>query len=115
MYEYKAKLDRVIDGDTVDVILDLGFDILWKTRLRLFGIDTPETRTKDLDEKKRGLAAKQRLIELLPNEFTIQSNDYDRGKYGRVLATLFITNDLNEKVNVNTQLIAEGYAKKYMV
>lgn len=115
MYEYKAKLDRVIDGDTVDVIIDLGFDILWKTRLRLFGIDTPETRTKDLEEKKRGLAAKQRLIELLPNEFIIQSNDYDRGKYGRVLATLFVVNDLNEKVNINDQLITEGYAEKYII
>ena len=66
MYEYKIKsIDRVVDGDTVDVIIDLGFDILHKTRVRLYGIDAPESRTRDLEEKKRGLKATQRLTELL--------------------------------------------------
>ena len=61
MYEYKAKLVRVIDGDTIDCIIDLGFDVRLKERIRLKGIDTPETRTRDLEEKKRGFAAKERV------------------------------------------------------
>ena len=65
MYEYKAKLDRVIDGDTIDVNMDLGFDITIKKRIRLTGIDSPESRTRDLEEKARGLAAKDRLKVIL--------------------------------------------------
>ena len=61
MYEYKFKLDRVVDGDTIDVVIDLGFSILHKCRVRLFGIDTPESRTRDLDEKARGKLAKDFL------------------------------------------------------
>ena len=57
MYEYACTVDRVVDGDTVDVILDLGFDILYRTRVRLYGIDTPESRTRDLDEIARGKLA----------------------------------------------------------
>ena len=65
MYEYNAKLDRIIDGDTVDALIDLGFDIWIKKRIRLYGIDAPETRTRDLEEKSLGFAAKERLEELL--------------------------------------------------
>ena len=65
MYTYKARLDRVIDGDTIDANIDLGFDITVHKRIRLAGIDTPESRTRDLEEKKRGLASKARLIELI--------------------------------------------------
>ena len=62
MYTYKAKLDRVVDGDTVDAHIDLGFDITIHKRIRLAGIDTPESRTRDLEEKARGLASKDKLI-----------------------------------------------------
>ena len=68
MYTYKAKLDRVVDGDTVDAYIDLGFDISVHKRIRLAGIDSPESRTRDLEEKARGLASKDRLIDLLKDE-----------------------------------------------
>ena len=61
MYQYKVKLDRIIDGDTIDCYIDLGFNIQTKKRIRFAGINTPESRTRDLEEKKRGLAAKARL------------------------------------------------------
>ena len=65
MYEYKAVVDRVVDGDTIDVTIDLGFSVWKKMRVRMEGINTPESRTRDLEEKKRGLAAKDRLKEIL--------------------------------------------------
>ena len=64
MFEYNAVLDRVVDGDTVDATIDLGFDTWKKTRIRFYGINAPESRTRDLEEKKKGLAAKERLIEI---------------------------------------------------
>ena len=68
LYHYKAKLVRVIDGDTVDVMIDLGFDVWIKKRLRLYGIDAPETRTRNLELKKKGKASTKRLEELLNEE-----------------------------------------------
>ena len=109
MYEYNAKLIRVIDGDTVDALIDLGFDVWVKKRIRLYGIDAPETRTKDLNEKAQGLLTKERLTELLEASdgvFTVSSQGV--GKYGRCLATIFI-----EKQNVNELLVSEGYARRY--
>ena len=96
MYEYSCKLVKVIDGDTVDVDIDLGFDIiLKKQRVRLAGIDTPESVTSDLDEKKYGLKAKQFLIEHLAynnpnNKVILRTTSYDaKGKFGRILGELF--------------------------
>ena len=107
MYTYKAKLDRVVDGDTVDANINLGFDITIHKRIRLTGIDTPESRTRDLEEKKRGLAAKNRLIELLGNgEFILESREV--GKFGRVLGTIHVG-----KSNINDQLVKEGHAVEY--
>ena len=100
MYTYKAKLDRVVDGDTVDAYIDLGFDISVHKRIRLAGIDSPESRTRDLEEKARGLASKDRLIDLLKDgKFILESKEV--GKYGRVLGTLFVekTNDDNLEAN----------------
>ena len=114
MYKYRCKIIRVIDGDTVDVDIDLGFGIwLHKERVRLFGIDTPESRTRDLEEKKRGLAAKDRLVEMLEsndNKFILQS--YGIGKYGRCLAELFIPMN-GEETCINKQLILEGHGVEY--
>ena len=108
MYTYKAKLDRVVDGDTVDANINLGFDITIHKRIRLTGIDTPESRTRDLEEKKRGLAAKNRLIELLGNgEFILESREV--GKFGRVLGTIHVG-----KSNINDQLVEEGQAVEYL-
>ena len=109
MYKYNAKLDRVVDGDTVDALVDLGFDTWKKVRIRFYGMDAWESRTRDKDEKVKGLAAKNRLIELLDQAggaFTLQS--YGVGKYGRCLGELFI-----EDTNINQQLIKEGHAKEY--
>ena len=77
MYKYNAKLIRVIDGDTIDALIDLGFDVWVKKRIRLYGINTPETRTRDLEEKKAGIAAKDRLSEIMKDcdyEFVLVSH-----------------------------------------
>ena len=116
-YIYKAKLERVIDGDTVDALIDLGFDTWVKKRIRYKGIDTWESRTKDLDEKKLGLAAKDRNKELLesvsskPGYFRLKS--YGVGKYGRVLGEVFVKDIEGIEYNVNQTLIDEGHAYEY--
>ena len=109
MYEYNAKLDRVVDGDTVDAMIDLGFDTWVHKRIRLMGIDAPETRTRDLDEKAQGLATKERLtglLEVADGMFVLQSHGV--GKYGRCLGTIFIGQS-----NINELLLSEGLAEKY--
>ena len=110
MYEYKAIIRRVVDGDTVDVTLDLGFNILYNSRIRLLGINTPESRTRDLEEKKRGLAAKERVKELCPVGSTIMVETVKDGrdKFGRILGVLW-AND----VSVNELLVEEGHAVPY--
>ena len=91
-YIYRGKLERVVDGDTIDALIDVGFDIWVKKRIRYRGIDTWESRTRNLEEKKKGLAAKERnkeLLEKVSNKsgyFRLRS--YGVGKYGRVLANL---------------------------
>jgi len=116
-YIYKAKLDRVVDGDTVDAMIDVGFDIWVKKRIRFMGLDAWESRTRDLEEKKKGLAAKARVIELLeetsskPGYFRLKS--YGVGKYGRVLGELFIQDTDGKQYNINEQLKIEGHAYEY--
>lgn len=107
MYEYNAKVLRVIDGDTIDVEIDVGFSIFIKNRLRLEGIDAPETRTRDLVEKKEGLKAKQRLIELIEGKEVIIRTTKDE-KYGRILATVYL-----DGVNICQQLLDENLARVY--
>ena len=112
MYEYKSSLIRVIDGDTVDAYIDLGFDVSVKKRIRFYGIDTPESRTRDLEEKKRGLAAKARLIELFEdndNKFLLKS--YGVGKFGRCLGELFFDED--KSISFQQVLINEGHGVEY--
>jgi len=117
MYTYEIKLDRVIDGDTIDAYIDLGFDVSVKKRIRFMGINTPESRTRDLEEKARGLAAKDRLKNLLEGTKTIQLTSHGVGKYGRCLGELNIDIvDGKEGVtltNVNELLIKEGHAVEY--
>jgi len=111
-YEYDAKLIRVIDGDTVDAMIDLGFDIWIKKRIRLHGINAPETRTKNLDEKRKGFVTKARLQELLDTvngNFILVSQGV--GKYGRCLGILLI-GEYGE-ININNTLLSEGLAMKY--
>ena len=116
-YNYRAKLVKVVDGDTIDALIDVGFDIWVKKRIRYKGIDTLESRTRDLDEKKKGLAAKARnkeLLEKVSNKsgyFRIKS--YGTGKYGRVLADIYIQDSDYNHIWVNKQLITEGHAYVY--
>ena len=117
MYQYKVKLDRVIDGDTIDCMIDLGFDVSTKKRIRFLGINTPESRTRDLEEKKKGLEAKARLKEILENANEIHLDSHGLGKYGRVLGQLHVDHVDNvtspTMINVNELLIKEGHAVEY--
>tara|TARA_R110000796_G_scaffold7875_1_gene26574 strand:- start:350 stop:748 length:399 start_codon:yes stop_codon:yes gene_type:complete len=116
-YIYRAKLDRVVDGDTIDAMIDLGFNTWVKRRIRYMGLDTWESRTRDLDEKKKGLAAKARNKELLEKVssksgfFRIKS--HGTGKYGRVLGEIFIQDIDGKQYNINETLKAEGHAYEY--
>jgi|TARA_R110000868_G_scaffold95975_6_gene263972 micrococcal nuclease len=111
MYEYSCKVDRVVDGDTIDVVLDLGFDIMFKSRVRLYGIDTPESRTRDLDEKARGKMAGAFLKEAVENgsKVVIETKLKDsRGKYGRVLGNVVV-----DGLNINEAMIEKFLAVAY--
>ena len=116
-YIYRAKLDRVVDGDTIDALIDVGFDIWFKKRIRFKGLDTWESRTRDLEEKKKGLAAKARTKELLEKVSTksgyFRLKSYGLGKYGRVLGEIFIQDVNGNTICVNNQLINEGHAYVY--
>ena len=118
MYNYNAICTRVVDGDTVDAMIDLGFGVHVKKRIRLAGINAPESRTRDKQEKILGLAAKDRLISMMEgadNKFELESQEL--GKYGRVLGKLHIDKldgkDLITKTCVNDCLVKEGYATEY--
>ena len=115
MFEYRVKLVRVIDGDTFDCDVDLGFSVwLRKERVRMMGIDTPESRTRNLDEKKLGLASKARLKELLPKTFTIVTHKDDaKGKFGRILAEPMVNHPEYGEINVCDKMIEEGHARSY--
>tara|TARA_R100001443_G_scaffold3198_3_gene10177 strand:- start:5682 stop:6053 length:372 start_codon:yes stop_codon:yes gene_type:complete len=117
MYIYKAKLDRVVDGDTIDVHIDLGFSVSVKKRVRFVGINAPESRTRDLKEKARGLAAKDRVKAILAENpsFTLESTEI--GKYGRVLGKIHL-NVLDgveclTQICLNEQLVKENHAVQY--
>jgi micrococcal nuclease len=118
MYKYKATLIKVVDGDTVDAMIDCGFSTFKKERIRLYGINAPESRTRDKEEKKRGLAAKARLKELIKegkNQFIVETLLDKKGKYGRLLGKLF---PLPESIVVgiksyNQILVDEGHAVVY--
>lgn len=115
MYEYYVrKVEGIVDGDTIDVLIDLGFDILFASRVRLAGIDTPESRTKDLAEKKLGLESKEYLKYKLKDakSVKIKTEKMDSSeKYGRILGWLFID---NQEISINEQMISDGYAWSYL-
>lgn len=112
MYQYRAKVNRIIDGDSVILDIDLGFDVWMNNQsIRIYGIDTPESRTKDLDEKKRGLMAKKYVEDLLPVGDVVTINTYkdQGGKFGRILAK--ITNV--DGIDIGESLIDEHLAVPY--
>ena len=108
MFEYACKVLRVVDGDTIDVNIDLGFNIWHRGRVRMAGIDTPESRTRNLEEKKLGLASKARLKELLKGQKVSIKCTKEKGKFGRILADVMIGD-----ININKQLMDEGHAREY--
>jgi micrococcal nuclease len=115
MYEYYVrKVENVVDGDTIDVLIDLGFDILFASRVRLAGIDTPESRTKDLKEKALGLESKEYLKKALKDakSVVIKTEKMDSSeKYGRILGWVYINGDT---VSLNDMMINDGYAWGYL-
>ena len=112
MYTYfVSSVDRVVDGDTVDVIIDLGFDLTKKERVRLAGIDTPESRTRDLEEKAMGLEAKDHLTGMLEAADKLIVRTEKEGKYGRMLGWFY--KDQESKYSINEVMIEQGYAWEY--
>jgi micrococcal nuclease len=113
VYEYRVKIRRVVDGDTVDVDIDLGFGVwLKKQRIRLYGIDTPESRTRDLEEKKFGLMAKEFLKKELADGAILKTRLDGKGKYGRILGE-FITVIDGARHNVNEYMVESHHAATY--
>ena len=115
MYEYRCKVVKIIDGDTVDVDIDLGFGVwLKKERIRMFGIDTPESRTRDLEEKKYGNAAKEFITGMLNDEggIVLKTRKDKEGKYGRILGELCRTTDFADK-SINDYMIEKHHAVAY--
>ena len=121
VYRYRVKLLKVVDGDTVDVDVDLGFDVwLRKQRIRLHGIDTPESRTRDKEEKRFGVRAKQHLSHMISTKIEhgplvgadtkkqISLQSLGRGKFGRILGVLFV-----DGVSVNEKMIEDHHAVPY--
>jgi micrococcal nuclease len=120
MYEYRATVIKVVDGDTVDVDIDLGFGIvLSDERVRIMGIDTPESRTRDKEEKKFGLAAKARVKQLLGKtcvlKTQINKNGEDmKGKFGRILGDFSVYDGATDTWRMLTEiLVSEGHAVPY--
>jgi micrococcal nuclease len=115
MYEYYVrKVENVVDGDTIDVLIDLGFDILFQSRVRLAGIDTPESRTRDLKEKSLGLESKEYLKKHLKDAKSVvikteKMNSTE--KFGRILGWIYVNGDT---VSLNDMMINDGYAWGYM-
>ena len=115
MFEYYVKkVENVVDGDTIDVVIDLGFDIMFASRVRLAGIDTPESRTKDIKEKALGLESKEYLKKHLKDakSVVIKTEKINSSeKFGRILGWLYVDGDTE---SVNDKMINDGYAWGYM-
>ena len=115
MYEYYVrKVENVVDGDTIDVLIDLGFDILFASRVRLAGIDTPESRTTDKAEKALGIEAKEYLKKQLKDakSVVIRTEKMDSSeKYGRILGWVYVN---GESESINNKMINDGYAWGYL-
>jgi len=112
MYTYNVEVTRVVDGDTVDVDIDLGFGMVYKKqRVRLMGIDTPESRTRNLEEKFYGLKAKEFMKSMVQGTKGVKLVSHDKGKFGRILGELFIP---NTDISVNQLMIDNWHAVPYL-
>ena len=121
-YYYKCELmgrrgkngqrrEAIIDGDTIDVLADLGFGVKIECRLRFVGINTPESRTKNLDEKALGLAAKKFLADIIAESDSIEFFSHGQGKYGRVLADVYAVTK-GKKTHINALMVKKGHARE---
>ena len=113
MYEYKCFTIRVIDGNTIDAEIDLGFNVLVRQRIKLHGVLAPDIRSYNEDDKTRAFKARQRLTELVGKEFYCQTIMNKRGKSGRALGYVYILDENENRIDVNQILIDEGHATKY--
>jgi len=115
MYEYEAKITRVVDGDTLEALIDVGFHTHISSTLRLYGIDTPEKRTRNEEEKEKGIAASKRVEELLRScHYKVLVKSHGLGKYGRCLAEVLMLQKDGSKKNLNSTLLSEGHAVEYL-
>ena len=113
MFEYEIEVLRVVDGDTIDARVDLGFKIHHNIRIRLYGINTPESRTRDLEEKMRGKAATARLTELLSSAEKVILKSHGVGKFGRCLGELTLVGSDGTVSDATEILLAEGHGTEY--
>ena len=124
-YEFPVVITRLVDCDTVDARIDIGFKIKYDERIRLMGIDTPESRTSNIKEKQLGLASKARIKELLAmanvipkkrgqKDIILKTSKDGKGKFGRILGSLIINGNTGNPIDVNMILISEGHARWYM-
>ena len=115
MYEYKCTVVKVVDGDTVDVDIDLGFGVwMRKQRIRMYGIDAPESRTSNRLEKRYGIASKKFLIGMLDDkELILKTHKDAKGKYGRILGEIWRTTDFADQ-SINEYMIEKHHAVRYM-
>jgi micrococcal nuclease len=124
-YEFPVVITRIIDGDTVDALIDIGFKIKYHERIRLLGLDTPESRTSNKKEKVLGLEAKARIKELISSanviprkkgkkDVILKTSKDGKGKFGRILGEIWINSNTGDPFNVNQALIDEGHARWYM-
>jgi micrococcal nuclease len=113
MYEYKCLTIRVIDGSTIDAEIDLGFNILVRQRIKLFGVNPPDLKSYSSDEKERAARCKNRLIELIGKEFYCNTILNKRGKAGRTLGYVHVLDENGNKIDVNKKLVEEGLASHY--
>lgn len=113
MYTYQCNTLRVIDGNTVDAIIDLGFNVTIRQRIKLYGVNVKDIRSTDEDVRQQAIASKQKLTELLGNNFVCETIVNKRGKAGRVMGKLSTIDKDGKKVDINQQLIELGFAERF--
>jgi len=113
MYEYKCFTMRVIDGNTIDAEIDLGFNVLVRQRIKLHGIDCPDIRSNDPATKERAQQARSRLVELVGKQFYCNTIMNKRGKIGRTLGHVYTMDSNDSRVDINQTLIDDGFANRY--
>jgi len=113
MYTYQCTTIRVIDGNTVDAEIDLGFNVTIRQRIKLYGVNVADIRSNDETARNNAIASKNKLAELLGQEFICETIMNKRGKAGRTMGKVFTLNSTGSKVDINQQLIDEGYAEKF--